>query len=54
MLVVITHVYLSLIYFDILMASQYLNAKKKKTKNQQLRNAMNVLTDVLLDLLFEK
>lgn len=53
MLVVITHVYLSLIYFDILMASQYLNAKKK-TKNQQLRNAMNVLTDVLLDLLFEK
>lgn len=53
MLVVITHVYLSLIYFDILMASQYLNAKKKP-KNQQLRNAMNVLTDVLLDLLFEK
>lgn len=28
--------------------------QKKKTKNQQLRNAMNVLTDVLLDLLFEK
>lgn len=32
MLVVITHVYLSLIYFDILMASQYLNAKKKNKK----------------------